>query len=112
MQRAAARALEAGDAWLERTRALYREAGARAAAALGVAAPEAGTFLALDAAPCFAPGEDLGAFLGRCLDAGVLVTPGAAIGRDYASWIRICFTAVPPEQLDDAIARLARVLGR
>lgn len=51
------------------------------------------------------------AFLRRCLDAGVLLTPGAASGKDYESWARLCFTAIPPAELEDALGRLAPLLG-
>ncbi|HSD19863.1 MAG TPA: pyridoxal phosphate-dependent aminotransferase [Anaeromyxobacter sp.] len=112
MQHAAARALEAGDAWIAEARAAYAAAGRAAAAALGVPPPEAGTFLFFDAAPSFAPGEQLDGFLERCLDAGVLLTPGPACGRDFETWVRLCFTAVPPEALADALARLGPLIGR
>ena len=110
---AAARALAEGDAWLDETRGLYAAAGRRAAAALGVPAPEAGSFLFFDAAPFFRPGEDLPRFLERCLDdAGVLVTPGTAAGRDYGTFVRLCFTVVPPDELELALAALGAVLRR
>ena len=111
MQLGAARALREGDAWLAEARALYAEAGRRAAATLGVRAPDGGTFLFFDASPWLAPDEPLLAFLERCLDAGVLLTPGSASGRDYARWARLCFTAVPPDELDRALERLGAVLG-
>jgi aspartate/methionine/tyrosine aminotransferase len=112
MQLAAARALESGDAWLQETRAAYAAAGRAAAAAVGVSPPEAGTFLFFDAAPSFAPGERLDGFLERCLDAGVLLTPGPACGRSFESWVRLCFTAVAPDALSDALARLGSVVRR
>jgi N-succinyldiaminopimelate aminotransferase len=112
MQLAAVRALEEGDGWLAAAREAYRGAAIAAASAVGVSVPEAGTFLVFDAAPHFAPGEGLDGFLKRCLDAGVLLTPGDAIGRDFATWVRLCFTAVPPDQLEEALARLAPVLRR
>lgn len=111
MQRLAVRALETGDGWLEETRRLYEEAGRAAALAAGVPAPEAGTFLFLDVAPHLAPGEGLDGFLERCLEAGVLVTPGPACGKDFPTHVRLCFTAVPPGELDDALERFAGVLG-
>ena len=64
-----------------------------------------------DATPYFHAGEtDSLGFLDRCLDAGVLMTPGVACGADYASWVRICFTSVPPDELDDALTRIRGVL--
>jgi N-succinyldiaminopimelate aminotransferase len=110
LQFAAAHALAEGDAWVESTRRLYAEAGARAAEALGLPAPEGGAFLFLDATPHFHDGEDVHGFLRRCLDAGVLLTPGNASGRDYGSWVRLCYTVVPPAELADALARLRTVL--
>jgi len=110
LQLGAARALAEGDAWVAQARALYAEAGRRAADALRIPAPEGGTFLFLDATPHLRDGEDLQGFLRRCLDAGVLLTPGNASGRDYATWVRLCFTVVPPAELDDALARLRTVL--
>jgi aspartate/methionine/tyrosine aminotransferase len=91
-------------------RRLYAEAGRAAAGAVGLPPPEAGTFLFLDAAPFFRPGEALDGFLGRCLEAGVLLTPGPAAGRDFPTSVRLCFTAVPPADLQQALSRLAGVL--
>jgi N-succinyldiaminopimelate aminotransferase len=112
LQMGAARALDEGDGWLEEVRDTYRRTAECAAATLGLPAPEGGTFLFFDAAPFFQPGEDMHGFLRRCLDAGVLLTPGSASGSDYQSWARLCFTAVAPAELDDALARLAPLLGR
>jgi len=111
LQLGAARALAEGDGWLQDARAAYREAGRRAAGTLGIRAPQGGTFLFFDAKPHMRAGEALFGFLERCLDAGVLLTPGPACGRDYGTWVRLCFTAVPPEDLDRALARLAPILG-
>ena len=110
-QHAAVRALGEED-WLAETRALYAAAGRCAAEALGVPPPESGTFLFFDVAPSFRAGEGLPDFLERCLAAGVLLTPGAAAGADYGTFVRLCFTAVPPDRLDEALARLRSVLGR
>jgi len=112
-QHGAARAIAEGDAWLAGARATYADAGRRAAAALGLPEPEAGSFLFFDAAPFFRQGEALGGFLERCLDdAGILLTPGEAAGSAYGTFVRLCFTVVPPAELDEALARLRRVLGR
>jgi N-succinyldiaminopimelate aminotransferase len=110
MQLAAVRALDEGDAWLATTREAYRAAAIAAAAAVGVQTPEAGTFIVFDAAPHFATGEGLDGFLERCLEQGVLLTPGRAVGRDFGTWVRLCFTAVAPADLQEALSRLARVL--
>ncbi|MFO0583838.1 MAG: pyridoxal phosphate-dependent aminotransferase [Anaeromyxobacter sp.] len=111
MQLAAARALEEGDAWLVEARAEYAAAGRAAAAVLGVPAPEAGTFLFVDASPWLGPDEPLDALLERCLAAGVLVTPGSACGKDFGRSIRVCYTAVPPAELAVALERLRGALG-
>jgi N-succinyldiaminopimelate aminotransferase len=110
MQFGAARALAEGGAWLEEARRAYRAAAEAAADAIGVPRPESGTFLFFDAAPQLGPGEGLDAFLERCLAAGVLVTPGAASGRHFGTWVRMCFTAVPPAELAEALRRLRGVL--
>lgn len=111
MQLGAARALLNGTEWLAEARTLYGEAGRRAAQALKLPAPEGGTFLFFDAQRFFREGEGVHDFLRRCLDAGVLLTPGSASGSSYGSWVRLCFTVVPPSELDDALARLRGVLG-
>jgi aspartate/methionine/tyrosine aminotransferase len=111
MQRLAVGALEGCDDWLDETRRLYAAAGRAAARTAGVPAPEAGTFLFVDIMSHLSPGEGLDGFLERCLDAGVLLTPGPACGKDFPSHVRLCFTAVPPAALDDALGRLAGVLG-
>jgi N-succinyldiaminopimelate aminotransferase len=110
LQHGGARALAEGDAWVDETRRLYADAAERAAEVLKLPRPEGGTFFFFDAARHFRDGEDMHGFLRRCLDAGVLLTPGAASGRDFGTWVRLCFTAVPPAELEDAVRRLAGVL--
>lgn len=111
LQVGAARALIEGGEWLREARRAYEEAAAKSARALGVPRPDGGTFLFVDARPRLAPGEDTLGLLERCLDAGVLLTPGAASGKDYEGWVRLCFTSVPPDDLDRALALLAPILG-
>ena len=110
MQRLAARALTTGGPWLAETRALYLQAAQDAAAVLGVPVPAAGTFLFADMSGRLPPGDDAVAFLSRCLQAGVLLTPGSACGSDFPSWIRLCYTSVPPEALKAALSCLGSVL--
>ncbi len=113
MQFGAVGALREGDAWVKESRALYRDAGYRAADALGVARPEGGTFLFLDVSALLeARAEDCSAFLERCADQGVLLTPGRSCGDDYARWVRLCFTSVPPARLEAALEKLAPLFRR
>jgi N-succinyldiaminopimelate aminotransferase len=101
-------ALREGGAWVEESRSLYRDAGYAAADALGVRPPEGGTFLFIDVSDRLAPdARDCSAFLERCADVGVLLTPGGSCGADYAKWVRLCFTSVPQARLDAALERVA-----
>ena len=95
-QVAALAALEHGESWLDEARNAYREIGARCAEALGVDAPEGGTFLFLDLEDTLGE-RDLLSFLERCADRGLLLAPGPSFGS-YPTWARFCFTCVPPEQ--------------
>jgi N-succinyldiaminopimelate aminotransferase len=110
-QLAAARVLDEGHQWIADARKLYGELGSEAADALDVPRPPAGTFLFIDVRGRRREGEDTNAFLGRCVDAGVLLTPGISSGKDYEGWVRLCFTTVPPEELRVALAKLRTVLG-
>ena len=113
MQLASARALEEGDPWLEDARARYALAGRMAADALGLTLPPGGTFLFFDASAWLdAEDEDVMPLLHRCLDAGVIVTPGGASGDAYARWVRVCFTCVEPTELQAGLRLLQQVLGR
>lgn len=112
MQLGAANALREGADWVAEARRLYGGAGRAAAEAVGVSAPEGGTFLFFDASAHLAPSDaDSMPLLERCLDAGVMLTPGASCGDDYARWVRLCFTSVPPDVLAEGLARLRGVLS-
>jgi DNA-binding transcriptional MocR family regulator len=50
------------------------------------------------------------AFLEDCLAAGVLVAPGASSGAAYSTWIRLCYSSLPPAEAADAVRRLRTVL--
>ena len=112
LQFGVARALRAGRPWLERARGAYQEAGKATARSLGLPEPQGGTFLFFDVAPWLKAGEVVTDFLERALAAGVLLTPGGASGADYASWVRLCFTAVPPAELAQATERLRSLMPR
>ena len=109
-QLAALRALEGGAAWVAAAREAYRGAGEDAARVLGLPAPEGSMFLFVDVARRLGE-RGLDGFLEDCLEAGVLVAPGASSGADYASWIRLCYSAVPPAEAAEAARRLATVLA-
>ncbi|HJL14645.1 MAG TPA: pyridoxal phosphate-dependent aminotransferase [Sandaracinaceae bacterium LLY-WYZ-13_1] len=111
MQLGAARALNEGEAWLADARRSYRDAAARTASALGLREPQGGTFVFFDVSHRIGDDETVIDVLERCLDAGVLLTPGAASGRDYARWVRLCFTSVPPDALSEALDRIAPLVG-
>ena len=110
MQVLASRALADGEPWLAEARALNAVAARRCAEACGESVPASGSFLFFDAAPFFRAGEDIEGFLSRCLDAGVLLTPGIACGSDFTTWARACFTSVSPADLEEALALLKPVL--
>ncbi len=105
-QIAAERALREGCEWVEKARDLYREAGERAADILGLAAPEGSTFFFLDAGPHLDE-RGLPGFLEDCFEDGVIIAPGSSSGNDYASWVRLCFTSMPPDRVIEAAKLLA-----
>jgi aspartate/methionine/tyrosine aminotransferase len=106
-QRAALGALEGAAAWLRDTRESYRSAGISAAAALGIDAPQGGSFIFL---PIGARNVD--DFLAACLAEGVALAPGSASGEAYTDWVRLCFTTLPPERVAEAVRRVAKQLQR
>jgi N-succinyldiaminopimelate aminotransferase len=110
MQFGAAQALNHGDAWLDEMRVLYGSAGRATAEALEIPAPVGGTFLFFDLARYMRRGETLKDILERCLDAGVMLTPGTACGHDFDTWARVCFTVVAEPELREALGLLRSVL--
>lgn len=104
-------ALRGGAGWLDAARREYQATGEATAAALGLPAPEGGTFLFVDVGAAL---DDRGVwgFLSDCLEDGVALAPGPSCGADYATHVRLCFTAAPPEAVASAARRLAARLGR
>ncbi|HSB64836.1 MAG TPA: pyridoxal phosphate-dependent aminotransferase [Thermoanaerobaculia bacterium] len=110
-QHAALRILAgAGDAWVEEARAEYAATGAEAARRLGVPAPEGGSFLFVDVAQAL-DARGLAGFLEDCSEEGLFLAPGPSFGP-FPTYVRICFTAVPPEKALRGVDILARKLGR
>jgi N-succinyldiaminopimelate aminotransferase len=110
MQFGAAAALRHGDEWLAQMREIYGRAGRAAAHALEIPEPEGGTFLFLDLTRFTRKGETSAQLLERCVDAGVMLTPGSACGTAFENWARLCFTSVPEPELLEALERLRSVL--
>ena len=109
-QVAGLRAIRDGQPWVDRARESYRLAGAAAAAELGLPAPQGSTFLFVNAAAALDE-RGVEGLLADCLEDGVAVAPGASCGRDYATWLRLCYTSAPPEEVGVAISKLAKRLA-
>ncbi len=100
----------AGDAWVTRAREQYRDTGTRAAARLGLEAPQGSTFLFFDVAPHLDE-TGLAGFLERCVDRGLFLAPGPSFGP-YPTHVRLCFTAAPPDVIERGVEALAPLVGR
>lgn len=114
LQRVARRALTADD-FVEEARRDALAARDFVAGALRARSflPEGGCFLLLDlAARCPRGAPDCGALLDRALAAGVALAPGAMFGAGFERHARLCFTALPRDQLRPAIALLNEVLDQ
>ncbi|MCC6552121.1 MAG: pyridoxal phosphate-dependent aminotransferase [Polyangiaceae bacterium] len=114
MQRAALRALEAGDSWVADARAEYLEARDAAVAALVGSqarfwAAEGGAYLFLDFTELLG-GRPLTELLERAVGRGVLLAPGDGFGRDFARHARLCYTSVPLPLLREGLARLREAM--
>jgi N-succinyldiaminopimelate aminotransferase len=110
-QAAALRALEGAAGWMKAARESYARVGGEAARLLGVPDPEGSCFLFVDAAPRL-DARGIQGFLADCFADGVVVAPGASAGEAYGSWVRLCYTALPPDAALEGVRRLARRLGR
>jgi len=108
-QVAGLRALRGGRAWVDRARESYRAVGTAAAVELGLPAPQGSTFLFVDAAAALDE-RGIEGLLADCLEDGVAVAPGGSCGRDYATWLRLCYTSAPPAEVGAAISKLAKRL--
>lgn len=109
-QIAGLRALETGAEWVAAAGRRYQELGDAAADALGLPRPDGGTFLFLDVS-AHLDGRGLQGFLEDCLDDNLVLAPGPSFGEGYGSWVRLCYTAAPPEVTARGVAKLAARLG-
>lgn len=115
MQRAALRALEHGQSFIDEARQRYQAARDRALARIEAPClrPQGCTYLFLDLREWVDPEDETAyALLERFAEQGVLLAPGGAFGAEFAKWARLCFTAVDAAQLDEGIDRINAVLAR
>ncbi len=105
-QYAALGALRNGETWLAEARTQYAAMARECAGTLGIPAPAGSTFLFLDVARKVDE-RGVWGFLEDCLDDGFALAPGSSCGEAYATWVRLCFTAAPPEAVRRAVSRLA-----
>ncbi len=103
-------ALDHGADWVRRARQAYAATGDEAASRLGVPSPEGGQFLFIEVGGLL-DGRGLRGFLEDCLDDKLILAPGTSFGKDYGTWVRLCFTCVEPELTLRGVDRLARRLG-
>lgn len=110
-QVAARRVLEGpGESWIAEARRLYHDLGVGAASRLGLDPPEGSTFLFFDVGRHLDQ-DGLAGWLGRCIDRGLMLSPGTSFGP-YPTHVRLCYTAAPPEVTARGIEVLAEILGR
>lgn len=113
-QRAALAALRGGTAWVQGAAKRYREARDAATSMLQnlpirFARAEGATYLFVDFAEVLR-GRSLEAFLETAIDRGVLLAPGRSFGSAYATWARLCYSAVPPDRLELGLSRLRQAI--
>jgi aspartate/methionine/tyrosine aminotransferase len=110
-QKTALAALADGADWLAEAHLQDRSTGRDVANLLGQPEPQGGTFLFLDVRDRLDE-RGLEGLLEDCFEQGVLVAPGSSCGEAYGGWIRLSYTAAPPETVREAARRLAGVLAR
>jgi N-succinyldiaminopimelate aminotransferase len=98
-----------GEAWAAAAREQYAETGKKAAARLGLDAPEGSTFLFFDVSRAL-DGRGLPALLERAVERGLLVAPGPSFGP-FPNHVRLCYTAVEPARALRGVDVLAELLG-
>jgi N-succinyldiaminopimelate aminotransferase len=112
-QLAALGAIETGDAWIQETRGLYAAAAELTERKLQARflPAQGGGYVFPDLADDLR-GRPLMDWLFELLTDGVSLSPGDAFGHAFGTQVRVCFTAVPLDQVELAIDRLNRALER
>ena len=113
-QRVALAALGSGRGWIDVARGAYRQARDATLASLQGAPvvappPHGGSYVFVDFAGVL-QGRPLRGLLEAAIDRGVLLAPGDGCGAAYATWARLCFTAVPPARLAEGLGRLREAI--
>jgi N-succinyldiaminopimelate aminotransferase len=72
--------------------------------------PQGSTFHFLDVSARLDE-RGISGFLEDCLDDGVALAPGASCGEAYSEWVRLCYTAAPPDEVTVAVRKLAKRLS-
>ena len=107
----AVKVLETEGAWLEDTKRVYHQTGAQVARILRQPTPTNGTFLFMNIAPALKE-RTFETFMKACIAEKMLLAPGSAFGKGYATHIRICFTSADPEVVVEGATILQQILER
>lgn len=112
-QLSALAAVQHGEAWVAQTRDLYAHAADVTHRTLQAqfAPAQGGGYVFADLAAEL-QGKPLMDYLRELLREGVCLSPGDAFGQAFATSVRVCYTAVPPDQLPIALAKLNASLDR
>jgi len=112
-QLSALAAVQHGDAWIRETRDLYSDAADYVARTLQARfrPAQGGGYVFVDLADELR-GRRLLDYLSELLREGVSLSPGDAFGKDFPTYVRVCFTAVPRPQLELAMDRFNASLDR
>jgi aspartate/methionine/tyrosine aminotransferase/elongation factor P--beta-lysine ligase len=92
-------------AFFERQRGAFDEARVRTARALGVEAPAGGIYHFFEVR-----GESASIAESLMREVSVALTPGQVGGSHYGSWLRMCFTSLPPVRAEEGAGRVAQWL--
>ncbi len=112
-QIAALGAIEHSADWLAETRGLYQRAAERVQQRLQAkfAPAQGGAYVFVDLREAL-NGRHCVDYVSELLREGVCIAPGEAFGKDFEGWARVCYTSVPPDQLELGIDRLNRSFER
>jgi len=116
-QKTALTAMRTGQSWLAESKSAYREAmdlttARLRAAGIAFFAPQGGSYVFVDFRPILErKSARLADLLEVAIDHGVLLCPGAASGVGFENHARLCYTAVPKDELATGLARLSEAVS-